>query len=181
MLARITQHAITGARSPIISRAQMVPRHVPAPGTFQLARTARTRSAQTPNRALSRSAQQSSSQSRRIPSHRPALPSTPFTQSLRRPFTSGPRFNYNYNQYNRFNGPRRGSLFYTLVQNAKPRHFVIIGLGASGVYLYNTDVVTVRRHSFNLPTKKRYCLTYQYPRNRKPVDAALSSSLRSRN
>lgn len=33
-------------------------------------------------------------------------------------------------------------MFYTLVQNAKPHHFVIIGLGISGVYFYNTDVVS---------------------------------------
>ncbi|KAJ5794383.1 hypothetical protein N7457_000982 [Penicillium paradoxum] len=44
-------------------------------------------------------------------------------------------------QYNRFRGGARQDFVYRLVQNAKPRHFVIIGVGISGVYLYNTEKV----------------------------------------
>ncbi|KAJ5126118.1 hypothetical protein N7448_005430 [Penicillium atrosanguineum] len=55
--------------------------------------------------------------------------------------TSHPKAQYNRsNQYNRFNN--RGSLFYTLIQNSRPHHFVIIGIGLSGIYFYNTDVVS---------------------------------------
>lgn len=148
MLTQLTHRAVQGTRARIISRAQTPARlRAPVQGTSHLAHIARTHSAQSsPNWTLSRSFQQSASQTRKIPAHRPALPSTLFTQPPRRPFTSGRRFNYQYNQYNRFNGPK-GGLFFRLVQNAKPRHFVIIGLGVSGVYWYNSDVVSVRRYS----------------------------------
>lgn len=69
----------------------------------------------------------------------------PGPSSARRAFTTNPnpQSQYNrYNQYNRF-GNNRSSLFFTLVHNAKPHHFVILGLGISGVYFYNTDVVSV--------------------------------------
>ena len=82
---------------------------------------------------------------------RPA--STPFSPNLRsgrRSFSADPRFHYQQNRYNynRFGGGGRGgrgSLFYQLIQRAKPQHFVIIGVGISGIYLYNTDVVEVSR------------------------------------
>jgi len=76
----------------------------------------------------------------------------------RRAFTSGPssRSQYNrYNQYNRF-GNNRGSLFFFLIQNAKPHHFVILGLGVSGIYLYNTDVISVKNLNPDLPTRKSF-------------------------
>ncbi|KAJ5693228.1 T-complex protein 1 subunit theta [Penicillium macrosclerotiorum] len=67
----------------------------------------------------------------------------------RRFFTHSPRLQQP--QYNRFNnrGPRQ-SLFYVLVHKSKPQHFVIIGLGISGLYLYNTEVVELTgRRRFN--------------------------------
>ena len=63
-----------------------------------------------------------------------------------RPFSSSAKRGYQYggNQYRRFNDPRREPLFIRLVKDAKPHHFVIIGLGISGFYIYNTDTVEVR-------------------------------------
>ncbi|KAE8311715.1 hypothetical protein BDV41DRAFT_541101 [Aspergillus transmontanensis] len=63
-----------------------------------------------------------------------------------RPFSSSAKRGYQYggNQYRRFNDPRREPLFIRLVKDAKPHHFVIIGLGISGLYIYNTDTVEVR-------------------------------------
>lgn len=62
-----------------------------------------------------------------------------------RPFSSGPRYQYQQNRYNRFGGGGRQPLFHQLIHRAKPQHFVIIGVGISGVYLYNTEVVEVRQ------------------------------------
>ncbi|KAJ5169010.1 T-complex protein 1 subunit theta [Penicillium canariense] len=55
------------------------------------------------------------------------------------------------NTYNRFNpSSGRASLFHTLLARSKPHHFVLIGLGLSGLYLYNTDVVEMTgRRRFN--------------------------------
>lgn len=84
----------------------------------------------------------------RQPAYRPS--STPlFTQNFpsnRRPFFSGPRFQFQKNdQYNRFGGSgRRQPVMFRLMQDAKPRHFVIIGVVLSGLYLYNTEEVEVR-------------------------------------
>lgn len=48
------------------------------------------------------------------------------------------------------------SAFELLIQNARPRHFVIIGLGASGVYFYNTDEVeATHRRRFNCVSNAR--------------------------
>lgn len=145
MFYQATQRAFRGARAPLSVWAHPFAQlHAFAPGT-QLSRIAQTHSAQLSSRWTSSLPSRQSALRRRIlPSARPALAS-PISQSTRRPFFSGPRSQYQYNQYNRFNGPRRGSLFYTLIQNARPHHFVIIGLGISGVYLYNTDVVAVRK------------------------------------
>ncbi|KAJ5090292.1 hypothetical protein N7532_008976 [Penicillium argentinense] len=71
-----------------------------------------------------------------------------------RTFTSSTRFQYPRYQrsYNRFDGSSgAGSFFSTLIQKSKPQHFVVIGLGISGIYLYNTDVVEMTgRRRFNV-------------------------------
>ncbi|KAJ6136489.1 hypothetical protein N7512_001649, partial [Penicillium capsulatum] len=83
------------------------------------------------------------------PSFSPVSSTSAFPSS-RRPFSSGWRFYYQQNRYNRFNGGGRQSIFFTMVQNARPHHFVIVGLGISGFYLYNTDVVEMTgRRRFN--------------------------------
>jgi hypothetical protein len=54
------------------------------------------------------------------------------------------------NQYNRFNSSSRQTVFVRLLQTAKPRHFVFLGLGISGLYLYNTEEVEMTgRRRFN--------------------------------
>jgi hypothetical protein len=55
------------------------------------------------------------------------------------------------NQYNRFNSnSSRQTVFIRLLQTAKPRHFVILGLSISGLYLYNTEEVEMTgRRRFN--------------------------------
>ncbi|KAJ5417673.1 uncharacterized protein N7487_001223 [Penicillium crustosum] len=54
------------------------------------------------------------------------------------------------NQYNRFRGSARQPIVFRLVQNAKPHHFVAIGVGISGLYLYNTEIVEMTgRRRFN--------------------------------
>lgn len=80
--------------------------------------------------------------------------SIPFSYTFPRPsssfrsrlFSSSAKRGYQYggNQYRRFNDPRREPLFIRLVKDAKPHHFVIIGLGISGLYIYNSDTVEVR-------------------------------------
>ncbi|KAJ5596018.1 peptidase [Penicillium hetheringtonii] len=81
---------------------------------------------------------------------------SPFTPHIpTRPFTSHPQNSYRGPNYNRFNGSRSqgsagGAIFYRLLSAAKPGHFVLIGLGVSGIYLYNTDVVEMTgRRRFN--------------------------------
>ena len=65
--------------------------------------------------------------------------------SLRRPFSSSARRSYGFgNQsYRRFNEPGRQSAILQLLSNAKPHHFVVIGLVISGAYIYNSDTVEV--------------------------------------
>lgn len=66
------------------------------------------------------------------------FPSRSFSSSARRSYGFG-------NQpYKRFNNPQSQSFYWYLLSRAKPHHFVIIGLGISGFYIYNTDVVEVR-------------------------------------
>lgn len=78
----------------------------------------------------------------------------------RRPFSSGPRFNYQQNQYNynRFGGGRGGrqSIFFSLLQRARPVHFVGLGLGISGIYLYNTETIEVSSRSALLDLETKY-------------------------
>ncbi|KAF3012449.1 T-complex protein 1 subunit theta [Penicillium rubens] len=72
--------------------------------------------------------------------------------SDRRTFFSSHKSPYQQrqNQYNRFRGSSRQPLVFRLVQNAKPHHFVIIGVGISGLYLYNTEIVEMTgRRRFN--------------------------------
>lgn len=77
----------------------------------------------------------------------------PFACSPRRSFSSSGRKSYGFgNQpYKRFNNPQSQSFHWYLLSRAKPHHFVIIGLGISGFYIYNTDVVEVRLAAPNLP------------------------------
>lgn len=90
----------------------------------------------------------------RQPQFRPQLLAsrTP-SPTNRRAFFSKQHSRYYQNrqsQYNRFRGNTRQDTLYRLVQNAKPRHFVIIGVGISGVYLYNTEKVEMTgRRQFN--------------------------------
>lgn len=75
---------------------------------------------------------------------------SPYEIPFRRTFTtSNPRSARN--TYNRFNSSTsRPSLLHTLITRSKPHHFVLIGLGISGVYFYNTEVVEMTgRRRFN--------------------------------
>ncbi|CEJ54610.1 Putative Spap14e8.04 protein [Penicillium brasilianum] len=74
-------------------------------------------------------------------------PSIPIS---RRPFTASAGNNAR-NTYNRFNSSSaRPSLFHTLISRSKPHHYVFIGLGLSGAYFYNTEVVEMTgRRRFN--------------------------------
>ncbi|KAJ5792277.1 uncharacterized protein N7503_008255 [Penicillium pulvis] len=83
-------------------------------------------------------------------------PTCRLPQIPRRAFSSGPRFSYPRNTYNRFGGGgRREPLIYNVVRYLKPQHYVLIGLGLSGVYLYNTDVVEITgRRRFNMVSAK---------------------------
>ncbi|KAJ5576401.1 Chaperone tailless complex polypeptide 1 [Penicillium sp. DV-2018c] len=70
----------------------------------------------------------------------------------RRTFSSSHHSHYQRRQYqyNRFQGNPRQQLLYRLVQNARPHHFVMIGVGISGVYMYNTETVEITgRRQFN--------------------------------
>lgn len=142
MFAQAAQRSFRGARAPLSVWAQPSEQlHASA----QLPRVAQTDAARIPSRSNSVLTSRQIAPGPRYPLPQRPLASFPFLRSTRRPFSSGPRSRYQYNPYNRFNGPRRGSLFYTLIQNSKPRHFVVIGLGIWGVWLYNTDVVTVKK------------------------------------
>lgn len=69
-----------------------------------------------------------------------------------RPFTAS--HYYRAGQYNRFNGQQ--PVFPRLLEAAKPRHFVFLGLGISGLYLYNTDEVELTgRRRFNCVSHAR--------------------------
>lgn len=62
-----------------------------------------------------------------------------------RHFTSSASSHYGFgNQpYRRFNNPQRQPFLWRLLGNAKPHHFVLIGLGISGLYIYNSETVEV--------------------------------------
>ena len=62
-----------------------------------------------------------------------------------RPFSSSARQCYGFgNQsYKRFGGRGRQSTMTQMLANAKPHHFVIIGLVISGFYIYNSETVEV--------------------------------------
>lgn len=106
------------------------------------------------SRAAARCSQTSRSISAFYPCHRNPITSkasfTFFKQQLApfrsRQFTSSARSHYGFgNQpYRRFNNPRGQPFIWRLLGNAKPHHFVIIGLGISGLYIYNTETVEVR-------------------------------------
>lgn len=72
--------------------------------------------------------------------------SRPLHQPQSRTFSSCGRRcrNGNYNRFsNSGRGPRAPPLMYHLLSRARTEHFVIIGLGASAFYYYNTEVVEV--------------------------------------
>ncbi|KAE8392410.1 peptidase family M48-domain-containing protein [Aspergillus alliaceus] len=73
-----------------------------------------------------------------------------------RPFSTTRGSRYRGNRYNRFDGPRHDSLLIRLLQDAKPHHFIIVGLGISGFYIYNTDTVEMTgRRRFNCISAQR--------------------------
>ncbi|KAJ5984297.1 hypothetical protein N7481_006396 [Penicillium waksmanii] len=88
-----------------------------------------------------------------------------FTSTPRSSFRTPTKSNYQYQSrpnYNRFGGggggggSQRGSIFLTLLHKSKPQHFVILGIGISGIYLYNTDVVEMTgRRRFNCVSAER--------------------------
>lgn len=67
------------------------------------------------------------------------------THFLGRPFSSSAQQCYGFgNQsYKRFGGRGRQATVTQLLANAKPHHFVIIGLVISGFYIYNSETVEV--------------------------------------
>lgn len=142
MLTQIALRAVRTARAPLSPRAQPC-----APLQPSLTRTLQTTAPRTPLQGISRQ------QLRRIPPRpsiqtlccpRPSPVSSAFRlPSGRRPFSSSWRSYNPRSRYNRFNGGGRQSVFFTLVQNARPYHFVLFGFGVSGIYFYNTDVVEV--------------------------------------
>ncbi|KAJ5937214.1 hypothetical protein N7454_004869 [Penicillium verhagenii] len=150
MLPRSFLRALRGPRSSPLAWAQpTVPRlrasHLPGP---QLSRAIQTASPQSWSQWASRSLLKNTLQ---IPQSLPAY------RSPHRAFSSGPQLSYPRNTYNRFGGGggRRQPLIYTVVRYLKPRHYVMIGLGLSGVYLYNTDVVEITgRRRFNMVSAK---------------------------
>jgi hypothetical protein len=80
-----------------------------------------------------------------------SLPRYRYPLNSRRAFSSGPQSSYQRNTYNRFGtAGRRQPLLFALVQYLKPHHYVMIGLGLSGVYLYNTDVVEASQQNATL-------------------------------
>jgi hypothetical protein len=104
---------------------------------------------------ISRATRRTSQLSSVISNHPPRRPTQAYYRIPRsssyRAFTSTPHPKAQYNRYNRSNQYNRfnprGSLIYSLIQNSKPHHYVIIGIGISGIYLYNTDVVSVSLRS----------------------------------
>lgn len=64
---------------------------------------------------------------------------------LGRPFSSSARQCYGFgNQsYKRFGGQGKQSTITKILANAKPHHFVIVGLVISGFYIYNSETVEV--------------------------------------
>ncbi|GFF23618.1 probable T-complex protein 1 subunit theta [Aspergillus lentulus] len=67
-------------------------------------------------------------------------------------FSSSARLSYGYGggRYRRFDGPSRGTLFQRLLTNARPYHFVIIGVVIGGIYTSNVETVEMTgRRRFN--------------------------------
>lgn len=105
------------------------------------------------SRAAARCPQTSWSIAALDPCHRNPITSktclTFFQQQLprfrSRQFTTSTRSHYGFgNQpYRRFNNPRGQPFMWRLLGNAKPHHFVLIGLGISGIYIYNSETVEV--------------------------------------
>lgn len=148
MLNQPVLRALRASRTPLSTWAQPFAPLRPSPLSTHLSRTLQTSAPRTPPTYNSRHQTQ---RLQPLPQSQHAFrtPRTPFSpassfQSGRRPFSSGFRFQYQQNRYNRFDGGGRPSLIHILVNNARPHHFVIIGVVISGVYLYNTDVVEVR-------------------------------------
>ncbi|KAL4886924.1 peptidase family M48-domain-containing protein [Aspergillus karnatakaensis] len=59
-------------------------------------------------------------------------------------------------KYRRFDGPKGQTVFFQLVRNAKPYHFVAVGGIIGGFYVYNTDTVEeTGRRRFNCVSHKQ--------------------------
>ncbi|KAF7122702.1 hypothetical protein CNMCM5793_000812 [Aspergillus hiratsukae] len=90
----------------------------------------------------------------RFPSATLGLTSRAFTSSSQssfrfpsRYFSSSARLGA---RYQRFDGPSRGTLFRRLLTNARPYHFVIIGVVLGGIYASNVETVEMTgRRRFN--------------------------------
>lgn len=166
MLAQLTQRVLRGVRPSLPAWQQPSARlHGSAQSPLQQPRIIQSRPAQNSSPWTSGFSYPSLVSTLRC-SHSSclALATPPTPQFTRRSFSSAAPSQYRYNPYNRFSGQQRGrgSLFYTLIHNAKPHHFVIIGLGISGVYFYNTDVVAVRKipnPPTNIAIPETLCLT----------------------
>ncbi|KAF7182972.1 hypothetical protein CNMCM7691_002716 [Aspergillus felis] len=95
----------------------------------------------------------------RFPSATLGVTSRAFTSSSQisfrfpnRYFSSSARLSYRYggDKYRRFDGPSRGTLFQRLLTNARPYHFVIIGVVIGGIYTSNVETVEMTgRRRFN--------------------------------
>ncbi|KAJ5738015.1 hypothetical protein N7493_001170, partial [Penicillium malachiteum] len=123
--------------------------------TSQLPRTVQTSSARTYTQWISKNPLIHSS--RRLKTQAPnQCRANTTTLSSSRPFSSTSSFHAR-NTYNRFGGGGgRQPLFSHFLMRAKPQHFVVIGLGISGIYLYNTDVVEMTgRRRFNCVSAQR--------------------------
>lgn len=149
MLTQLALRALRTPRTPLSPLSQPCARLQPS-----LTRTLQTSAPRTPSQGAYRKQFQWTSPCPHINiSSRPLRSPSPVSVAFhlpsgRRPFSSTGR-THRQNRYNRFNGGGRQSPLFALVQRAKPHHFVIIGLGISGFYFYNTDVVEVGSSSSN--------------------------------
>lgn len=151
MLHRTIFSVSSGSMLPTLARAQT---RLPLRSPTQLSHTIQAVSSRTYTQWTTRKLPLQLTQ--RLPSTSASQISPLPRHATFRSFSSNPRFDYARNTYNRFGGargpgPRRESVFGVLLRNAKPHHFVLIGLGVSGIYFYNTDVVEVS--ATQVPTK----------------------------
>lgn len=77
---------------------------------------------------------------------------------LGRPFSSSARQCYGFgnHSYKRFGGQGKQSTITKILANAKPHHFVIVGLVISGGYIYNSETVEVSYPANTIQGNARY-------------------------